>query len=227
MTIRWPDGQQFIYDTNHLRVRQWIAADGTPLMQTALSGNGVDLIGFNAYGMIESQEPSKDAPWLGRTMFTRDYTSPRRSTHPDSMQAFRGIETRDGRVTPGTWLPLQVGGFRSFSYAQVRETWWPIERHIGGDLYRGLARSIEIKVPTHYNVEGYSLALNDGFGPHGSCDGVSSIGIRWGQPNRNIVIWSKNGDHSGWGRDARSGRGYHPDGNTLQTEPFLLLVAIF
>lgn len=222
ITIRWPDGQQLIYDRNHLRLRQWIAGDGTPLMQSALYGNGIDLIGFNAYGMIESQEPSKDAPWLGRNLFTRDYTSPRRSTHPDSMQDFRGVEVRDGRVTLGTWLPLQVNAFRSFTYAQVWETWWPIERNIGGDLYRGLARSIEIKVPTHFNVEGYSLAMNDGFGPNGSCDGVTSISIRWGQPNRNIVAWTKSGDHSGWGRDARSGRGYHPDGNTLQTEPFLL-----
>jgi len=222
MTVRWPDGQQLIYDKNHLRVRQWIAADGASLMQSTLYGNGIDLIGFNTYGMIDAQEPNKDGPWLGRNMFTRDYTSPRRSTHPDSMQAFRGIEVRDGRVTFSTWLPLQVGAFRSFSYAQVWETWWPIERNVGGDVYRGLARSIEIKTPTHFNTEGYSLALNDGFGPNGSCDGVTSIGIRWGQPNREIVAWTKGGDHSSGGRSARSGRGYHPDGNTLQTEPFLL-----
>ncbi len=222
ITIRWPDGQQLIYDKDHLRVRQWIAADDTGLVQTALYGNGIDLIGYNPYGMRDAQEPSRDGPWLGRTVYTRDYTSPRRSTHPDSMQAFRGVEVRDGRVTFAVWLPLQVGSFRSFTYAQVWETWWPIERNIGGDVYRGLARSIEIKVPTHFNVEGYSLALNDGFGPNGSCDGVTSIGVRWGQPNRNIVTWTKSGDHSGWGRDARGGRGYHPDGNTLQTEPFLL-----
>ena len=48
LTIRWPDGQQLIYDKNHLRVRQWIAADGTRLMQSALYGNGIDLLGFNA-----------------------------------------------------------------------------------------------------------------------------------------------------------------------------------
>jgi len=220
--IRWPDGQQLIYDKDHLRVRQWIAADGTALMQTALYGNGIDLIGYNAHGMLDAQEPNRDGPWLGRTMYTRDYTSPRRSTHPDSMQASRAVEVRDGRVTLATWLPLQVGAFGSFTYAQVWETWWPIERNIGGDVYRGLARSIEIKVPTFFNVEGYCLALNDGFGPNGSCDGVTSIGVRWGQPNRNIVTWTKSGDHAGWGRDARSGRGYHPDGNTLQTEPFLL-----
>jgi len=222
ITVRWPDGQQLIYDKDHVRVRQWIAADGTPLMQSALYGNGIDLIGYNTYGMPDAQEPSRDAPWLGRRMFTRDYTSPRRSTHPDSIQAFRGVEVRDGRVTFAVWLPLQVGSFSSFTYTQIWETWWPIERNIGGDVYRGLARSIEIKVPTHFNVEGYSLALNDGFGPNGSSDGVTSIGIRWGQPNRNIITWTKSGDHSGWGRNARSGRGYHPDGNTLQTEPFLL-----
>jgi hypothetical protein len=222
ITIHWPDGQELVYDKDHLRARQWIAADGTPLMQTALYGNGIDLIGFNAYGMIDAQEPSKDAPWLGRNMFTRDYTSPRRSTHPDSMQAFRGIEVRNGRVTLSAWLPLQVGSFRSFTYAQLWETWWPIERQVGGDVYRGLARSIEIKVPTYFNTEGYSLALNDGFGPNGSRDGVTSIGIRWGQPNREIVEWTKGGDRSSGGRSARSGRGYHPDGSTLQTEPFLL-----
>jgi hypothetical protein len=32
-------------------------------------------------------------------MFTRDYTSPRRSTHGDSIQRFRSEETRDGRGT--------------------------------------------------------------------------------------------------------------------------------
>ena len=123
-------------------------------------------------------------------------------------------------------LPLVAGLYAKSrnldGYAQVWETWWPIERHIGGDVYRGLARSIEIKVPKFFNVEGYSLALNDGFGPNGSCDGVTSIGVRWGQPNRNIVTWTNSGDHSGWGRDARGGHGYHPDGSTLQTEPFLL-----
>jgi hypothetical protein len=222
ITIRWPDGQQVIYDKNHLRLRQWIAADGTPLMQSALYGNGIDLIGFNTHGMMDAQEPTKDGPWLGRTMYTRDYTSPRRSTHPDSRQAFRGIEVRDGRVTLASWLPLQVGAFKTFTYAQVWETWWPIERNIGGDVYRGLARAIEIKLPTYFNVEGFSLALNDGFGPNGSCDGVTSIGVKWGQPNRNIVEWAKNGDHSGWGYGARGGHGYHPDASTLQTDPFLL-----
>jgi hypothetical protein len=78
-------------------------------------------------------------------MYTRDYTSHGRSAHPDSKQAFRGVQVRDGRVTLATWLPLQVGGFSSFTYAQVWETWWPIERNTGGDIFRGLARSIEVK----------------------------------------------------------------------------------
>ena len=36
------------------------AADRTALMQTALYGNGIDLLGYNAYGTIGSQEPSRD-----------------------------------------------------------------------------------------------------------------------------------------------------------------------
>ena len=221
LKISWANGQQIIFDKGGLRLRSWQAPDGTSLLQSKLYGNGIDLVAYDSYGMINPKEPTNQRPWLGESCYTRDYTTPERRVLNDSRPSFRKVTARDGRVTLEYWIPLQVDNFRSFTYAQIWETWWPIEREIGGETYQGLARMIEMKVPDYFTTEGFNVAINDGFGPQGSCDGVTSYGVRWGQPNRNFVTWSKTGDHADWGRAGRQSGSYHPDANTLQTEPFL------
>lgn len=50
----------------------------------------------------------------------------------------------------------------------MRETWTPVTRELGGTKYGGLARRIELELPSHYK-DGFSVCPNDGFGVDGSC----------------------------------------------------------
>ena len=50
------------------------------------------------------------------------------------------------------WQPLAAMGYRSWTYVLVWETWWPIERGRHGCKYHGLARLVEVEMPSAMNL---------------------------------------------------------------------------
>lgn len=127
------------------------------------------------------------------------------------------------RVTFHYWQPLLVDGFRSWIFVLVWETWWPIERDRHGSVWHGLARQVEVMMPSAWKL-GYQVMLNDGFGPGGSRHGVVSYSSGFREPGYEIVDFSGEKNRTVYfqsPRAPRQGYGYHPDHNCLQASPLI------
>ena len=122
----------------------------------------------------------------------------------------------------GPGVPADAKG-DTWIWATVRETWFPIQRNVNGTTYSGLARRIEVEVPSYYNLAGYSMALNDGFGVDGSCDGSTTYRAHsWAGPRAEILNWTRGVPMSENGK-VRGSDDYHPAEACLQTHPFVFI----
>jgi hypothetical protein len=246
--VRFPDGQELVYD--RLRPVDWKARNGERLLYTNHFGNGLDIGRFDARGLpvvippggmnaprsnvVEyghaSGEPVnpeyRDAqfgtrhPWLTDPM-TLAFSAPGSN---DARPLWFPPVVDGDRVTFHYAQPLEAMGYRSWTYVRVWETWWPIERERHGTTYHGLARLVEVEMPSALK-DGYQVMLNDGFGPErGSREGVVSYSTGFREPGAEVVDFSGDKNRAvTWqhGRPPRQGYGYHPDHDSLQSSPLV------
>jgi hypothetical protein len=126
-------------------------------------------------------------------------------------------------VTFHYWQPLKMMDYRAWTFIRVWETWWPIERERRGTLYHGLARLVEVELPSAWKW-GYQVMLNNGFGPGGSRVGVVSYNTGFRVPAREIVHFSGDRNRSVYfqsPKPPRRGYGYHPNQDCLQAQPLV------
>jgi hypothetical protein len=217
VVVHWADGQSIVFDEDIARWRDWQVADGQHLLYPIPYGNGIDMVKMDAQGFPTMPQKTKDHPWLGDA-YTVDYTSPTRELGD---RTFRGLVSYhiDGeRVTFESWLPIEDTGWTRWTAIRVWQTFWPVQKKIGGTLYVGLARKIEVFVPSYFKW-GYQICLNDGFGPEGVRKNVSlyyahfhSAGIVDFSPSWDITQPMLAGT-------PRRGGGYHADLGCLQAVP--------
>ena len=144
-------------------------------------------------------------------------------TGNDNRARFLKPEIDGNRVTFHYWMPLVIDGYRSWNFALVWETWWPVERDRHGSAWHGLARQVDVMMPGSWKL-GYQVMLNDGFGPGGSRNGVVSYSSGFREPGYEIVDFSGDKNKMVYfqgPRPPRAGYGYHPDGNCLQGSPLI------
>jgi hypothetical protein len=242
--IAFPDGQQLVYDL--CRPVDWMARDGEHLIYPKAFGNGLDIGQFDERGLPKIIPPGglKEGGPIGRLPgytlgqgaeyrdaqfglphphITDPLTLPVDLKPGDAKPKWFPPQVDGNRVTFHYWLPLAAMGYRSWTYVLVWETWWPIERDRHGCKYHGLARLIEVEMPSALNL-GYQVMLNNGFGPGGSRKGVTYYGTGFREPGREIVDFS--GDKNQKvvfqsPKPPRRGYGYHPNHDALQTSPLI------
>ena len=242
--IAFPDGQQLVYD--RYRPIAWKAADGEQLLYPGHFGNGLDVGRFDKRGLPVVVPPgglkADTVEAGGRTLrlagpAEREYLQ-RGSKHPhitdpltlpldrrwhDAPPRWFAPAVDGDRVTLRYWQPLVLHGYRAWQYVLVWETWWPIERELHGTTYRGLARMIEVQMPSSWRA-GYQVMLNNGFGPGGSRDGVVSYGTGYRSPGREIVDFSGPANRQvafQSSKPPRRGSLYHPNHDSLQSSPLI------
>lgn len=128
------------------------------------------------------------------------------------------------RVTLHWLQPLMLMGYRAWTHALIWETWWPIERDIHGTTYHGLARMVEVEMPSCWKA-GYQVMLNNGLGPGGSREGVVSYSTGFRTPGHEIVDFSGPANRTvsfgSSARPPRAGSLYHPNQSCLQASPLI------
>lgn len=246
--VTFPDGQELVYD--RLRPMDWKARDGEHLLEPRHFGNGLDIGKFDERGLPVVIPPQgMKIPRPNQPEFNHAPTDPVNPEYRDvqfgtqhpwitdpltqSLGGQRGNDARPNwlppvvagdRVTFHYWQPLEAMGYRSWTYVLVWETWWPIERERHGTKYHGLARLIEVEMPSALK-DGYQVMLNNGFGPSGgSRQGVVSYSTGFREPAAEIVDFSGDKNRAvTWqnGKSPRQGSGYHPDQDCLQSSPLI------
>ena len=127
------------------------------------------------------------------------------------------------RVTFHYWQTLRMMGFDGWTCVLVWETWWPIERDRHGTKYHGLARLVEVQIPSAWKY-GYQVMLNNGFGPGGSRKGVVSYNTGFRRPGCEVVDYGSDQNRQAYFQHAkrpRAGYGYHMDMDCLQSSPLI------
>ncbi|MBD3216447.1 MAG: hypothetical protein GF311_27790, partial [Candidatus Lokiarchaeota archaeon] len=211
-----------IFDKELVRVRDWISDDGTHLIYPKAYGNPIDFTKFNKFGFSEPNESDKFTPSIPPRI-NLDYTHPHR---PEKVNAwFIDYQVNDNAITFHYRIPLSGPGVPMDSWkdiwiwAEIWETWYPVEREIKDTIYSGLARKIELEMPSFYD-KGYSLCLNDGFGVNGSYENALTYQLQWDKPHLNRIAWEKGVPAQGVGT-IRGSRGFHPTQWATQVQPFL------
>lgn len=218
--VRFENGHSIIFDSRLMRVRDWQTEDGVHLFYPLPYGNPIDITEMDEFGFPQPQPPTPQRPALPPLIDIADWSEAGRAW-------WIGYEVRGGGIAFHYRIPLsgpsvpQGANWDLWIWAEVKETWFPVERNILGTLYKGLARRIELEIPSYYKW-GYSLCLNDGFGVNGSCDGAITYELRWGNPFLLETHWRKDEEAQGIGAPRRTG-GFHPTMEALQVLPFLFL----
>jgi len=240
----FPDGQELIYD--RFRPIDWKAADGIHLLYPRHFGNGLDIGKFDKRGLPVVIPPGglkSDAIEVSGQTFRLDQPAAREylqqgTDHPHITDPITFPLNREWHDAPARWFPPQVDGdrvtfhywqpivlegYRAWQYVLVWETWWPIERDLHGTAYRGLARAVDVQLPSSWKA-GYQVMLNNGFGPGGSRDGVICYSTGFRNPGREIVDFS--GDKNRQitfqsPKMPRRGYLYHPNQDCLQASPLI------
>ncbi|MGC9003243.1 MAG: fibronectin type III domain-containing protein [bacterium] len=220
LTIVFQNGNRIVFDKDLMRVRDWQTPDGTHLLYPFPYGNSIDITYMDEFGFPHPNPPSDKFP-AEPPRITLDYTFGR------VRAVWLGYEVADNRVSLHYRIPLNGPGvppdadWDIWIWADVWETWYPIERNLWGVEYKGLARKLELKIPSYYK-NGYSVCPNDGFGVNGSCDGAVTYELRWGNPYLLEVHWEKGKDTRGIG-SPRSTAGFHPTMESMQVLPFIFI----
>jgi len=242
--IVFPDGQELLYD--NCRPVDWRTRDGQHLLYPKPFGNGLDIGQFDARGLpriipppsaaVAAPEPApvhapvvpadpqyKDAqfglphPHIGDPMTL----SLQAYNHDARVQWYP--PTVDGdRVTVHYAQPITALGYRAWTFVVVWETWWPIERDRHGTVYHGLARLVEVEMPSVLTW-GYQVMLNNGFGPGGSRQGVVSYSSGFRSPGAEVVDFSGDRNRQVCFQHPKLPRqsGYHPNQDCLQSSPLI------
>jgi hypothetical protein len=244
--VVFPDGQRLVY--GDYRPVDWTARDGVHLLYPMPFGNGLDIGRFDKRGLAAIIPPDgldKTPPFT-----TTEGHAPSEPLNPDYRDLQHG--TRHPHITDPMTLPMSKAsndarprwfepvvdgnritfhylqsialmGYRSWTSVEVWETWWPIERDRHGARYHGLARFVEVCMPSVHK-DGYQVMLNNGFGPDGSRQGVVSYNTGFRGPACEVVDFSGAENRQVYFqgfRPARHGYGYHPNGNSLQASPLI------
>jgi len=220
LVVEFENGHRLTFDKDIARVRDWQTPDGAHLLYPLPYGNAIDITSMDEFGFPQANPPSQRFPALPPRI-TLDYTYGR--VRP----AWEGYQIQDNRITFHYRIPLSGQGIPPDSdwdiwiWADVWETWFPIERDIWHTHYSGLARKIEIELPSYYR-NGYSVCPNDGFGYNGSCDGATTYELNWGSPALLEIHWVKGKPSQGVG-SPRSTAGFHPTMWSMQVLPFIFI----
>ncbi len=228
LTIEFENGHRMVYDTKRMRLRDWTSESGLHLVYPDVYGNAIDMTQLDNWGLPDPKEATKDYP-ASPEPITMDYSDLSQKYHYcRNMAEWEGYTVQDGRVTFQYTLPLRSGYTEWHIRLRVWETWYGVEKTIGGTVYKGLNRKIEVDVPSYYD-KGYSLCLNEAFGVNGSCNGGLTYDLQWDEPFLDEVHWS-----SGEDQKAHNGRqfgkqkiletnSFQPSCFALQVHPFIFI----
>ncbi len=241
--VVFPDGQELTFSL--FRPIDWKTAEGEHLIYPGRFGNGLDVGRFDERGVPrtvaandgpaattdgggdrEHGTPVPDHPQAGHPHATLIEPLTQRLPERGKPRVYWFDPEVDGRrVTFHYWQPMVLKSYGSQDYVLVWETWWPITRRRHGTTYRGLARLIEVRMPGAWD-EGYSIMLNNGFGPDGgSREGVISYSSGFRRPSTEIVDFSGDRSRQVFFQSPRPPRqaSYHPNQNCLQASPLIFL----
>lgn len=220
LSISFENGNRIVFDKELMRVRDWQTPDGAHLLYPFPYGNAIDITSMDEFGFPHPNPPTNDFP-AEPPRITLDYT------FGGVRAVWLGYQVSDNRVTFHYRIPLSGPGIPPnadwdiWIWADVWETWFPIERNLWGIHYTGVARKLELKVPSYYQ-NGFSVCPNDGFGFNGSCEGAITYELRWGNPYLLETHWKKGIDSKGIG-SPRSTAGFHPTMESMQVLPFIFI----
>jgi len=234
--IRFESGQTLIFDKRYMRMRAWVSKEGTHLLSPAIYGNALDITEMDNWGFPDPKPATADYP------ATPDcYTLPvgelfKPGMHDSGPPLLLELKPVSGGVIINYSLPLRKNANRNFTRMKIWETWREVKKHIGPTDYTGFDRKIEIQLPSEYK-DGYSVCLNDAFGVNGSCDGAITYETNWRNPYLETIHWRKyeypryvdnlNGANGVNGSNnminERQTDRYHPDSQTMQTNPFKII----
>lgn len=235
ITVTFENGHKLVFDSTIAKVRDWLSDDGTHLMYPLPYGNPIDITEMDEFGFPVAQPATADQPAIPPRInlnYASTMAKPGAGPADKNMVWFVGYQVSDSRITFEYRVPLAGPGVPITSTsdlwvtATLWETYTPVERKIdGGATYKGLARKIDIEMPSYYR-EGYSICPNDGFGPNGSADKGKSLELRWENERNNDFSlvethWVKGIENHGEGQP-RSTWGFHPTPTAVQVEPFLM-----
>ncbi len=225
LKIAFANGHTMVFDTGRMKWRDWQSSDGQHLVYPNIYGNPVDLCSYDNMGFSVPEAATKEGPALPpRINF--DYG---KDTKAQTAAKWLGYDVDGQRVTLSYRIPLWGPGMPAdakndtWVWGKVRETWFPVERDVNGTKYSGLARRLEITTPSYFNETGYSVALNDGFGVEGSCEGATTYRPHsWTKVSAEILTWKRGENQSERGK-VREAQNFHPTETALQTHPFLFI----
>jgi len=224
-TIQFESGQKLIFDPHYVRMRAWIAPNGTHLLSPEHYGNALDVTAMDNWGMPDPKPATNDYPATPEPLTLPIASLYKTGSGDSGTPQVLGLKAVAGGVCVHYTMPLKYGTNLNFVRLEIWETWTETVKTIGEDTYLGFNRKIELKIPSTYR-EGYSVCLNDAFGVNASCDGAVSYEVNWGNPYLEEVHWKRSQTPSfrrgSSGNERGTGR-YHPDGNTLQKHPFHIL----
>ncbi|MBM4036269.1 MAG: hypothetical protein FJ291_31420 [Planctomycetes bacterium] len=225
--VTFPDGQELVYD--RFRPVDWKTRDGAHLLYPRHFGNGLDIGKFDNRGLAvivpphppsEVEDAQRGSP---HPHLTDPMTLALDRAHHDAQPRWFPPQVEGDRVTFHYWQPMAMMGYRAWIFVRVWETWWPIERDRQGCKYHGLARLVEVEVPSVWK-HGYQVMLNNGFGPGGSRKGVVSYNTGFREPGREIVDFSGDRNRQVYFQGPKPPRragGYHPSQDCLQAQPLI------
>jgi hypothetical protein len=221
LTVLFENGHRLVFDIDLARARDWIAADGTHLLYPKPYGKAIDLAELDDFGLPKPLPATAERPAAGPSI-NLDY----RLRKGQIAATWMGHTISANRITLEYRIPLAGPGVPQgtshdvWIWATVRETWTPVTRALGGTRYGGLARRIELELPSYYK-DGFAVCPNDGFGADGSCAGAVTYELRWSDESFLLEThWEKGKDGKGCG-SPRGSSGFHPTECATQVMPFL------
>jgi hypothetical protein len=179
LTVLFENGHRLVFDIDLARARDWIAADGTHLLYPKPYGNAIDLAELDDFGLPKPLPATAERPAAGPSI-NLDY----RLRRGQMAATWVGHTISANRITLEFRIPLAGPGVPQgtshdvWIWATVQETWTPVTRALGKTRYGGLARRIELELPSYYK-DGFAVCPNDGFGADGSCAGAVTYELRW------------------------------------------------
>ncbi len=224
LTVTFPNGHRIVFDALRMRLRDWVSDSGRHLVYPDVYGNPIDITELNNWGYHTPQPATRAYPAVP-PLITLDYSDFTIQHHYHrGMADWKGYSVQDGRVTFHYTLPLRTGMVERHTRLKVWETWYPAEKNIGGTVYKGLYRKIELQMPGWFK-DGYSVCLNEAFGINGTCQEAITYDLQWDNPYLDEIHWSRTANiigHKGL-PPIRQTVEYRPSLYALQVHPFLFI----